>query len=261
MCRAASAPDRTSATVEETQFHSAFSRHTMQITMRLVQFPRAGQHSSVFIGVGVAQHYLLPSSPGIEQRLIVRMPPQAPHRACPPRAENRSTQTAAPASGRDHESRRRTSQSDTASLRQANNVEHIVLGLRAADDVLTDRLCGINLLEPLDRTKSLDQLAGLRRNFAAAGRSRPLPPGPGRSLSIRSSLVLVFLSSVLPNPILLRSIVLVPISSELQRAPAHAAGYREPEDGNRKFEVAAATDRHRPPPAADRDSPSGSTAA
>ena len=75
----ASAPDRTAATMEEAQFYSAFSRHTMQIPVRLVQFPGAGQHSSIFIGVGVAQHDFLPSSPGIEQRLIIRMPPQTPH--------------------------------------------------------------------------------------------------------------------------------------------------------------------------------------
>ncbi len=164
MRRPASAPDRTAATVKQSQFHSAFSRHAVQITMRLVQFPCAGQHSSIFIGVGVAQHHFLPSSPGIEQRFIIRMPPQAPHRAARraqriDRLKQRHRHQAGVVIAGNMIARvmiAGTSQTHAASLRQADQVEHIVLRLRPADDVLTDRLCGINLLEPLDRSESLD---------------------------------------------------------------------------------------------------------
>ena len=38
----------------------------------LIEFPRAGEHASVFVGVGVAEHDLLPASPGIEQRAGTR---------------------------------------------------------------------------------------------------------------------------------------------------------------------------------------------
>ena len=44
----------------------------MQATMCFIDFPQAGQHPSILVGVGIAEHHLLPSIPGLEQRQIVR---------------------------------------------------------------------------------------------------------------------------------------------------------------------------------------------
>ena len=67
------------ATVEEAKLYSTFLRRLMQFAMSFIEFPRAGEHASVFVGVGVAQHDFLPPSPGVEQRLIVGIAPEASH--------------------------------------------------------------------------------------------------------------------------------------------------------------------------------------
>ncbi len=81
MSRPAAAADRAAAAMEESQLHSAFLRGAMQLAMRLIEFPRAGEHAAVFVGVGVAEHDFLPASPGIEQRLISGIAPEAAHDA------------------------------------------------------------------------------------------------------------------------------------------------------------------------------------
>src|SRR5580700_6795857 len=58
----------------------------------------------------------------------------------------------------------RTSQTHAASLRQPDYIQYIIFGLRAADDVLPDRLRGISSLELMDGAECIDQLAGLWRN-------------------------------------------------------------------------------------------------
>ena len=73
------ASDRSSAAVEEPQFHTAFLRCSMQFPVRFVKFPRTGQHSPIFVGIGIAEHDLLPMSPGTKEWLILRMPPQTAH--------------------------------------------------------------------------------------------------------------------------------------------------------------------------------------
>ncbi len=75
------AADRAATTVEEPQFYSMFLSCVVQLAMGFVELPCAGEHASVFVGVGVAQHDFLPSSPGIEQRLILGMTPDGAHDA------------------------------------------------------------------------------------------------------------------------------------------------------------------------------------
>ncbi len=75
------AADRSSSAVKKAQLDSIFLCGPMQFAMRLVEFPRAGQHAAVFVGVGVAEHDFLPASPGIEQRLVFGIGPQATHDA------------------------------------------------------------------------------------------------------------------------------------------------------------------------------------
>ena len=72
MSGSAAAADRSAAAVEEAKLYSVFLRRLMQFAMRFIKFPGAGEHASVFVGVGVAEHDFLPASPGIEQRLIFR---------------------------------------------------------------------------------------------------------------------------------------------------------------------------------------------
>src|SRR5271170_3434214 len=56
----ASAPaDRTSAAMKEAQVNAAFARRLVQCAMGAEDLPGAGEHSAVFIRVGVAQHHLL----------------------------------------------------------------------------------------------------------------------------------------------------------------------------------------------------------
>jgi len=58
--------------MKEPQFTPAFLRPFVQFPVRFVQLPRAGQHSTIFVGVGIAQHHFLPVSPGIEVRVDTR---------------------------------------------------------------------------------------------------------------------------------------------------------------------------------------------
>jgi hypothetical protein len=51
------------AAVKEAQLHAGFARHHVQVAMRAEDLPGAGQHAAVFVGVGVAQHHLLPVVP------------------------------------------------------------------------------------------------------------------------------------------------------------------------------------------------------
>ncbi len=76
---ATTASHGSAAPMKEAKLHSIFLRRAMQLAMCFVQFPRAGEHAAVFVGVGVAEHDFLPASPGIEQSLIFRMAPQAAH--------------------------------------------------------------------------------------------------------------------------------------------------------------------------------------
>ena len=61
--RSAAAADRAAAAVEEAQLHAALARHHVQSAMGAEDLPRAGQHAAVFVGVGIAEHDLLPVVP------------------------------------------------------------------------------------------------------------------------------------------------------------------------------------------------------
>jgi hypothetical protein len=153
MRRPAAAPHRASAPVKEPQFYSAFVRDSMQIPMRFVQLPRAGQHSAIFVGIGIAQHYLLPPVPGTEQGLILRMLPQTAHHiAGGAQRMNRLEER------HRHQSWIciRACQTYSASFHQTDHIQNVVLGLRPANNVVTDRLGGISLLELPDSVEGLD---------------------------------------------------------------------------------------------------------
>src|SRR5215469_18869555 len=76
---AAAASHGTAPAVEKAEVHTKFFRRLMKCTVGLVEFPGAGKHAPVFVGIGIAKHDLLPASPGIEQRLVFGTVPQATH--------------------------------------------------------------------------------------------------------------------------------------------------------------------------------------
>ena len=61
-----------STSVKNSEVNVAFTGHTMQFAMRFVDLPQTGEHATVFVAVGVAQHDLLFSTPGIQQPCIRR---------------------------------------------------------------------------------------------------------------------------------------------------------------------------------------------
>src|SRR5438874_7343183 len=61
--------------MENREINIALPRPAMQLAMSFVNLPKAGEHSSIFITVGIAQHDLLLAPPGIEQ---ARIRPRAP---------------------------------------------------------------------------------------------------------------------------------------------------------------------------------------
>ena len=72
MSRAAAAPHGSTAPVKQPKFDSVFARAFVQSAMGLVKFPKAGEHAPVFIGIRVAEHYFLPSAPGVHQPPVAR---------------------------------------------------------------------------------------------------------------------------------------------------------------------------------------------
>ena len=63
MCGTSAAPDRSAAPMKDSQMNIALACHAMQFPMRFIDFPQAGEHASVFVAVGVAQHHFLSSLP------------------------------------------------------------------------------------------------------------------------------------------------------------------------------------------------------
>ncbi len=74
---AAAAADRAAPAVKEAQLHAALARHLVQGAMGAKDLPGAGEHAAVFVGVGVAQHDLLPVVPAVEQLAVVSAGPES----------------------------------------------------------------------------------------------------------------------------------------------------------------------------------------
>ena len=75
----AAAADSSTAAMEQSKLHSILLGRVMQLAMCFIKFPGTGKHASVLVGVGIAEHDFLPAPPGIEQRLILGIAPQAAH--------------------------------------------------------------------------------------------------------------------------------------------------------------------------------------
>ena len=79
VCRAATPSHGSTATMKKAQLQAALARHAIERTVRLVQFPSACKHSTVFIRVGIPQHDLLPTMPGRQQSFVFTGGPHLLH--------------------------------------------------------------------------------------------------------------------------------------------------------------------------------------
>ena len=79
MRRPAAASYSSTATMKEAKLYPIFLCCLMQFAMSFIEFPGTGQHASVFVGVGITKHDFLPAPPGIKQRLVLGIAPQAAH--------------------------------------------------------------------------------------------------------------------------------------------------------------------------------------
>ena len=75
MRRPTATTDSPAAAVKQPQLHAAFARHFVQRTMRAENLPRTREHASIFVRVGVAEHYFLPVVPTRDQLAVIRAAP------------------------------------------------------------------------------------------------------------------------------------------------------------------------------------------
>ena len=199
----------------------------MQVAMGFVQLPDAGQHATVFVGIGIAQHDFLPASPGIERRLIVRGSPDPfHHRSRSAQGLNRFEKR------HRHQSRviRGSRDAHAAGGRQFRDREDVVFRLRSADDVAANRACGIDLLQLGDLAQGVENV------LSRGGKSFSVGRAPARAGTIDADF-------------------------HLRPAPGHAGeragGCRGLKDEIQKRAPGAKADQSPVGPAAARDSPPG----
>src|SRR5688500_5842079 len=66
MCRPAAASNRAPSSMKKREPHSAFPRCFMKSLVRLVKLPRAGEHASVLVRIGISEHDFLAAVPCIK---------------------------------------------------------------------------------------------------------------------------------------------------------------------------------------------------
>ena len=89
--RAATTAERPAATVKEDRTHASGLQQRGERALRLVHSPRRREVPDVLVGVRVADHHLLPVSPGPQRGPVRRLFEQRAER----RAATRRTRTAA----------------------------------------------------------------------------------------------------------------------------------------------------------------------
>ena len=147
--------------MKEAKLYSILLRGAMQLTMSFVKFPGAGEHSSIFIRIGVAQHDFLPAPPGLEQRVIFGIAPQAAHDC------SRGAKRLDGFEQRDgHQAGivYRSCNLHSRSLGETDYSLHILLRFSSADDVVTDRMRGISALQFCDRAESVQHVPSFWRS-------------------------------------------------------------------------------------------------
>ena len=159
MRRAAAASDRAAAPMEQAQADAAVARHLVQSPMGAENFPRAGEHAAVFVGVGVAQHDFLGVVPGGEQLAVARRAPQLTADA------RRVAQVLDGFEERHgHQARIAAATGDfhAAQPRQPDHGGYVLHRRRTADDVVPDRFGSASGLDFRDHAEGFDHVARAR---------------------------------------------------------------------------------------------------
>ena len=156
---AAAAPHGASAAVEEAQLDSGFASYGVQSAVGFEDLPGGGNHASVLIGVGVAEHDLLRPGPGFEQRLVRFARPQ---RAADGRGvlqvfdgfeERDGLQAGIVGCALD---------AHAADAGETDYVEDILRGRCAGDDVAWERFGRRGLFEVSEGAERFEDFVGLR---------------------------------------------------------------------------------------------------
>jgi len=162
MGRAATSADRSASAMKESQLHIELSGQLMQCVEGLVELPGAGDHSAILIRVGIAQHDLLPRSPRLQQRIVLRIGPHLAHdlRRMPQRLDGFEK-------GDWHEARIILGAGDAEPCQrgQPNHCKDVPFGFCAADDVRANHAATSGLLFAADSSHGFEQLGGSRRQF------------------------------------------------------------------------------------------------
>ena len=155
------------------QLDAGLARHDVQIAMRAEDLPGRGQHAAVFVRVGVAEHDLLPVTPGFEEPAVVG--------AAPKLAANggRVAQIFNGLEERDgHEAGikagilARALHLDAAQPRQAHHGQHIFNRRCAADHVLANGFGRAAVLDFGHHAKGLEHACSLLRRARRPARAR-----------------------------------------------------------------------------------------
>ena len=131
--------------------------------LRFVELPCAGEHASIFIGVGVAEHDFVGASPGIEQGLEFGIAPDAAHDAR--REARRASIDSNSGTGIRPGSALLAAMDTPPSCGELHDGEDVVLGLRVADDEIADGFGRVRLLYFCNGAEGVDEFGGFRREF------------------------------------------------------------------------------------------------
>src|SRR5262245_52855634 len=123
---ASAAANGATASMEQTKMNVEVFCSFVECSLSLVEFPRAREHSSVFVRVGIGQHDLLPAMPSFQKPRIIQITPQGcTDRAALPQVFD----------GFEQWHRHDACQVDSAKLRQPEKRKNVIRAGRAADDV------------------------------------------------------------------------------------------------------------------------------
>ena len=81
VARAAAAPDRAAAAVEEADAHAVLAEHFDQPDLGFVKLPARGDEAAVLVGVGIGEHHLLLAAAQIDELAVLGNRQQPVHHA------------------------------------------------------------------------------------------------------------------------------------------------------------------------------------
>src|ERR1700677_2750189 len=147
MRRTAATAYSAAAPVKKPKGYAALAGHLVQRAVRFVDLPRARNHAAILVGIGVAEHDLLPMIPACEQRFVGLACPELAHDCgCILEVFDGFEER----NGLQAGVLRDASDGVSAQSRKPQNVEDVFGAGGSADDVLADRLGAVGALEFAD---------------------------------------------------------------------------------------------------------------